>query len=687
MKYYTTADFPLSTIKNCDIERRSVGNQGTTARRVYKQMLTGFDIETTRIPAEDQSFMYVWQWYFEGVGVVIGRTWRELRLFIMQIEAVLDNAMLVVLVHNLSYEFQFLRAVHEWKTDEVFAVKSRRVLKATMNNKLEFRCTMLHSNMSLATWTAKMGVEHGKLSGDDFNYDIMRYPDTPLSDQELAYITNDVVGMVEAYRAEMERDSDNLYKIPLTSTGYVRADSKRAMRNSGKVVKTILPDYDIYKMLRKAFRGGNTHANRYYSGMILENVKSADRSSSYPDVICNCKFPMTKFREIVNPDIWKVEKMMKDRRALVFTILLHDVELSDPYNGFPYISVAKCAACVRSGNDNGRVLNADFIEMTVTDIDWRIIKKQYEFSDVQVTKAYWSHYGYLPRALIVNTIDYYTKKTSLKGVDGQQLLYDKSKNLLNGIYGMMAQDPVKQDIIYHEGTGEFTEDDAPPESLLAEFSKHAFLAYQWGVWITAWARLRLQEGIDLCGHNCVYVDTDSCKYLGEVDWTAYNRKRVRASAQSGAYATDPHGKRHYMGVFEDEEPYTKFKTLGAKKYVFEHADGKLQVTIAGVNKKKGGAELARRGGIEAFREGFTFIDAGGTESVYNDSTPYAERVLNGHKIEMSPNICIRPSTYTVSLTDEYRNLLETCRISVDNLEQMCYYNSADRAGGIDYETF
>lgn len=667
MKYYTTADFPLSTIKNCDIERRSVGNQGTTARRVYKQMLTGFDIETTRIPAEDQSFMYVWQWYFEGVGVVIGRTWHELRLFIMQIEAVLDNAMLVVLVHNLSYEFQFLRAVHEWKTDEVFAVKSRRVLKATMNEKLEFRCTMLHSNMSLATWTAKMGVEHGKLSGDDFNYDIMRYPDTPLSETELAYITNDVVGMVEAYRAEMERDSDNLYKIPLTSTGYVRADSKRAMRNSGKVVKTILPDYDIYKMLRKAFRGGNTHANRYYSGMILENVKSADRSSSYPDVICNCKFPMTKFREIVNPDIWKVEKMMKDRRALVFTILLHDVELSDPYNGFPYISVAKCAACVRSGNDNGRVLNADFIEMTVNDIDWRIIKKQYEFSDVQVTKAYWSHYGYLPRALIVNTIDYYTKKTSLKGVDGQQLLYDKSKNLLNGIYGMMAQDPVKQDIIYHEGTGEFTEDDAPPESLLAEFSKHAFLAYQWGVWITAWARLRLQEGINLCGHNCVYVDTDSCKYLGEVDWTAYNRKRIRASTQSGAYATDPHGKRHYMGVFEDEEPYAKFKTLGAKKYVFEHADGKLQVTIAGVNKKKGGAELSRRGGIEAFREGFTFIEAGGTESVYNDSTPYAERILNGHKIEMSPNICIRPSTYTVSLTDEYRNLLETCKISVDNL--------------------
>ena len=665
MKYYTTVDFPLNRIKDCDIEYRSVGNQGTKQRRTYKEMLTGFDIETTRIPSEDQSFMYVWQWYFEDVGVVIGRTWKELRLFIMQIEAALGDCMLVVLVHNLSYEFQFLRAVHEWKQEEVFAVKSRRVLKATMNNKLEFRCTMIHSNMSLATWTNKMGVEHGKLSGDDFNYDIMRYPDTPLSDQEIAYITNDVVGMVEAYRAEMNRDSDNLYKIPLTSTGYVRADSKRAMRNSGQVVKNILPDYRVYKCLRKAFRGGNTHANRYYAGQILENVQSADRSSSYPDVICNNKFPMTKFREIKNPDIWKVEKFMKDRCATLFTVLLHDVELTDPYNGFPYISIAKCAACVRSGNDNGRVLNADFIEITVTDIDWRIIKQQYDFSDVQVTEAYWAHYGYLPRALIQNTIDYYDKKTSLKGVKEQQLLYDKSKNLLNGIYGMMAQDPVKQDIIYHEGEGTFSEGDRPEPELLAEFSQHAFLAYQWGVWITAWARLRLQEGIDLCGHDCVYVDTDSCKYLGDVDWSAYNRKRIRASSQSGAYATDPSGKRHYMGVYEAEESYTKFKTLGAKKYVFEHEDGRLQVTIAGVNKKKGGAELARRGGIEAFSEGVIFTDAGGTESVYNDDTPYRQRLLNGHLIEEGPNICIRPSTYTVSLTDEYRNLLETCKISVD----------------------
>ena len=665
MRYYTPADFDFTTIKSCPPEIRNRGNQGTRKRIIYKAMLSGFDIETTRIVAEDESFMYVWQWYFEGVGVVIGRTWEELRGFMRKLVAALDGDYLVVLVHNLSYEFQFLRNVHEWRADEVFAVKSRKVLKASMFDALDFRCTMLHSNMSLDAWTKKMGVEHGKLSGEVFDYDIMRYPDTPLSDYEREYITNDVVGMVEAYRAEMDRDGHSLYKIPLTSTGYVRADSKRAMRFSGGTVKNILPDYDTYKILRKAFRGGNTHANRYYTDVILQDVKSADRSSSYPDVICNCKFPMTKFRKVDSPDIVKVEKLLKSRCAAVFTVLLHDVSLKDIYNGFPYISVSKCAAAVRAGIDNGRVLNSDFVEMTVTDIDWRIIKRQYDFTDCQVTEAYWSHYGYLPRALVQNTIDYYVSKTNLKGVDGQQLLYDKSKNLLNGIYGMMAQDPVKQDVIYQEGRGDFEEGQEPPEELLKAYNEKAFVVYQWGVWITAWARLRLQEGIDLCGHDCVYVDTDSCKYLGNVDWTAYNRKRIRDSAQSGAFAADPKGKRHYMGVYEQEESYTKFKTLGAKKYVFEHADGNLQVTIAGVSKKKGGAELAAAGGISAFREGFTFTAAGGTESVYNDSTPIKKRVLNGHVIEMGPNICIRPSTYTVSLTDDYARLLQDCKKLVD----------------------
>ena len=183
--------------------------------------------------------------------------------------------------------------------------------------------------------------------------------------------------------------------------------------------------------------------------------------------------------------------------------------------------------------------------------------------------------------------------------------------------------------------------------------------YQWGCWVTAWARLRLMEGVEQCGGRCVYVDTDSCKYLGVVDWTKYNRKRIRDSAQSGAWATDAKGKRHYMGVYEQEDGYKEFKTLGAKKYAFIHeGSDRVETTIAGVSKKLGGQELQANGGLPAFAEGFVFSLAGGTASIYNDDTPIHVEEIRGHRVEMGPNICITPSTYRVGLSDEYRRILE-----------------------------
>ena len=102
----------------------------------------------------------------------------------------------------------------------------------------------------------------------------------------------------------------------------------------------------------------------------------------------------------------------------------------------------------------------------------------------------------------------------------------KSKNKLNAIYGMMAQDPVKQSIDFIEN--EFIKRKDNPEELLLTHNKKAFLCYQWGVWCTAWSRLRLEEGIRLVhdsedGKNTafIYSDTDSVKYIGDVDWTKY----------------------------------------------------------------------------------------------------------------------------------------------------------------------
>lgn len=99
--------------------------------------------------------------------------------------------------------------------------------------------------------------------------------------------------------------------------------------------------------------------------------------------------------------------------------------------------------------------------------------------------------------------------------------------------------------------------------------------------------------------------------------------------------------------------------MGAKKYCYTHdKGGKLYTTIAGVTKRKGGAELEKYGGIKAFKPGFIFREAGGTESIYNDSPEITEYEIDGRTINITSNIVIKDSTYTLGITAEYERLLE-----------------------------
>ena len=40
-----------------------------------------------------------------------------------------------------------------------------------------------------------------------------------------------------------------------------------------------------------------------------------------------------------------------------------------------------------------------------------------------------------------------------------------------------------------------------------------------------------------------------------------------------------------IGVWDIEEGYKKFKTVGAKRYIYENQDGSLGLTVSGLNKK------------------------------------------------------------------------------------------------------
>lgn len=281
------------------------------------------------------------------------------------------------------------------------------------------------------------------------------------------------------------------------------------------------------------------------------------------------------------------------------------------------------------------------METTLTDIDLGILLSQYDFQKLEVMGLWVSAYDALPSEMILLNIDYYHRKTTLKNVEGQELYYLKAKESLNSIYGMCAQNPVHDTISFDDALWS-TEPGDPADGLDA-YRRKGFLPYQWGVWCTAWARKALQWGIDAAGDRFVYADTDSVKYQGDVDWTPFNAERERRSKASGAYATDPKGVTHYMGVYEQEATADEFITLGAKRYAYT-VGGDLHLTVAGVNKKKGAAELKRAGGLSAFQDGFAFHEGGRLNVAYHDDFPRG--------------IYMYPAQYEMGLSKDYRELLQ-----------------------------
>lgn len=553
-------------------------------------------------------------------------------------------------------EFQFLRAVHDFTEDEVFCLTGRKVAKCEIGSRFEYRCSYVLTNMSLREFLNKMRVEHPKLEMD---YDKPRYPWTPVTDDERAYCIADVLGLYEALRKMLKADKNTLADVPLTSTGYVRQDFKRAMRKGGflPLVHECAPSYEVYLALRRAFRGGNTHASRCYTGVILENVTSYDRASSYPDVLVNMPYPVKPFVRdpVTNPD------NLLDGFPYVMCVDFFDIDQRDPFYGCPYLSIHKCYNLLGAVNDNGRVVRAKRFQTWLTDIDFKIVKEQYTWSKAVITACYRSEYGLLPSAMKQVTMDYYERKTKLKGVDGQEIYYMKAKNKLNSIYGMCATNPVRTSLVFNGK--DFSVKEVDEKAELEKANKKSFTVFAWGCWCTAWARYWLECAIRLCGHKFVYCDTDSVKYVGDVDFTELNNEIQALSEKHHAYADDPKGKRHYLGVYEHDATYKRFVTLGAKKYAYEDENGKLHITIAGVSKG-GASELGK---LENFQDGFIFHESGGMEAYYNDEWIEEPIFIDGHALHVSPNIYLAKGEYTLGLTLEYKRLFHLTQEEFDKI--------------------
>ena len=613
--------------------------------------------------------MYIWQFSINET-VYYGRTWEEFKSFLDRIESNCDLKK-YIFVHNLSFEFQFFSS--QFKIKSVMSRKSRKVMAAKLlDYNIEFRCTYYMSNVSLAYLPKLFNLNVQKMVGD-LDYTKLRTPATEMTDAELGYCEHDCLVVYEYIKMELLKYK-SVNRIPMTSTGKVRKELqslvmrdyeyRRITRGSINIKPT------VYNMLVDAFAGGYTHANYMYTDEVIPNVDSYDETSAYPYVMVTSKFPMSEFKK---SQIKTVDDMIKSY-AYLLKVTFHSLKCKY-YNNF--ISASKCENIVGALFDNGRIVSAKEVTITLTDIDFRFFLDVYDIKSYEINESYYAIYKYLPKKFINFILEKYVNKTKFKNVKGKELDYVKEKNKFNSLYGMTVTNMIRDEVNFDNITGwsesELT-DSLIFDKLLEEKEK-AFLSFSWGVWVTAYARDNLLRRMILLDPYVVYSDTDSLKCAQGYDrkvFDEYNQSVIKKIQKVSStlnipfenYAPeDSNGVKHFLGIFECETgagrkyTYDRFITQGAKKYCVE-IDGQIEITVSGVPKS--GNRCLKR--IEDFRDDLVF-DYKYTNKqtiMYNDNqlpVDIVDYLGVKYKVDDKSGCCLLPTTYKLGKSLDYANLL------------------------------
>ena len=646
----------------------------------YINTVVAFDIETTSYTDNDEKRAVVYS-YCIAVEDEIHR-FRTASEFVEFMSKLTEdyftstNDRLVIWVHNLSYEWQFIKRLFTWS--EGFAKDATNIVRAVTTDGLEFRCSYSLTNLSLAEVGRQVGVS--KAVGD-LDYHLPRHGSTTLTAAEIGYIEDDVRIIVALIREKLTDDS--FATMPMTKTGYVRRDVLKATRSDAayrKVMNSLQLDVETYHMARTVYQGGYVHANGEIVGSVLSNVVAYDLSSSYPSSIAQFQYPMSMFTELDNIDTMDELESILDGNCAVIDIEFHDVETRYP---FPITSESRTISTSFPLVDNGRIFSAESMRVLITEVDYWSLKRCYSFEGVTIYSVHVARSDYLPKQFVEPILDLYRTKTIMKGVSGQETVYRIAKENINSVYGMIGTDPIKESHELRDCIFEPVETDLLSELDKYNKSRKRFLYYPWGAWVTAYSRSVLTETIfDMIDAGVVvaYCDTDSiyavdhpaisaiiersnsdilARLMEAMDHHGYDQ----STSEEFISPLDKNGHPHSLGVFECETPtpLVGFKTLGAKRYAkLDHSE-RFSITVSGL-RKKASEYVSEHGGFDFFSDGMTIPAEHSGRLTHTYSEEHIENILidyNGvpDHVEQHGFIHLEPSAYHMSLGADYQQFL------------------------------
>lgn len=624
---------------------------------LYAREFATLDTETSH--TDSDGWIYQWAMRLDST-YIYGRTPSDLiRIFekMRDTYRLHDMKKLIIYIHNAAYDLQYLK--HYLKDYDpkmkLLATDSHSILICDIFG-FRILCSYRLSNMNLDLFSKTYAEKYRKAVGE-INYNLIRYQDTPLGSEDWHYMFSDVASQHDAITGYLHINGyEYAYQAPFTSTGFVRTDCRHRSEKEPfwrEKFRTAALDLEQYNLCRAAFMGGITISSFLYNGDTIEgDIGHKDFTSSYP------ARQMMDYMPEGKPMWWgevtsrKMFNWLLNKWCCVFILIVQKVQIKDGVTA-PYIPFSKCIHIENELKVNGKIVYGENLHMAMTEIDFKIIERQYNLENLKVKKMIIMKRGKAPAWLKESVMTYYKGKCELKHSDPR--LYMASKAKLNAIYGMSATSILRDSYALDDYLILAREHKDDRQAQIENFyhSYNSFMPYQLGIYTTAHARAALIDMIEAVGYDrFLYCDTDSVFYLKD-EGTEQRLNELNERVKSRAIAEGAFIGDNILGLATDEPPIRKFKSLHAKCYAAEElnektGDWELKVTIAGIPKKStkwiDGAAVTRTnaeelGCVENLKSGFIFRHCGGTRCIYVEKRPEVA-VINGHRTELASSAII-----------------------------------------------
>ena len=664
IKAYTPDEMTLPVLTFKDLQK----NHKITK---YATKYICLDTETSH-DSNERGWVYQWAAKLSGL-YVYGRKPSEIIDFMTKVAehyGLGAQKKIILYIHNASYDLQYLKLfLRQYDpTAEFLAIDSHSIIQCDV---LGFKiiCSYKLTNLSLAVLAEKYAETYDKAVGE-IDYSLVRYQDQELTASDWFYMFSDVAAQDDGIKGYLKMQGYRYaFKAPITSTGFVRANCRKASKADEdwrQEFQDSRLDLEQYNLCRQAFMGGVCIASFKYSNTTLrgDNLRHKDFCSSYPARQILDYMPVGKpnwYGDVESVD--ELEELCNEY-CCVFVLTLDNVHIKKGVTA-PCIPSSKCIHLENELKLNGKVVSADTLTIIVCELDYKWIKRQYDYDEaIGVDKMLIFERGEAPEWLKKEVFTYFKYKCTLADSD---ILRVKSKNMLNSIYGMTATAILREIFKMSDDyiiTPEKKSDDDKRAALNKYYkSYNNFMPYQLAIWTTAHARDALYTMIEAAGYdNFLYCDTDSVFYIE----TPENKKRMekyqsqcrQRAINGGGFVGDK-----FLGEPTDEPPLRAFRAIHSKCYAMEEWNKKtgqfeLNVVIAGIPKgatkwingepvfKTNAEEL---GSIDNLKDDFVFKHCGGTRCVYVER-PISVEIINGHEIELSSSAVIENISKEISDT-------------------------------------